>query len=202
MKPAYTQDHRYALILRISREVAARIEDTYLRLENITKPTMGFHITLLGPFYLGHGASLDSLRQVARVCAQWHPFNVEVAGVGVFRESGDNTVYLQVTNPTDIVALHEAVANAAAERIEIPDEASRRWNYEAYYPHITLGLRLSDRRAQELSINVSQQRFREVFQANCVSLVRQERTGPWQYLLDYPFNAGQGADCKNPYLSD
>lgn len=176
---------RYALVVRLPREVEVRIEDTYLGLVGITKPTMGFHITLVGPFHLPEGAGMEALSGVADVCARWQPFRVRVYGLGTFEVEENNVVYLHVAEAQRIMALHDDLLEETAACVVHQNEQYREWNVESYYPHVTLGLGLSD---QELSIllhDAANRVLDETFEISRIWIAAQPPHGSWHYVASY-----------------
>ena len=183
---------RYALVVRLPRQAEVHIEDMYLRLPGVTRPTMGYHITLLGSFLLGEGAELGAFDPVRAVCASWPPFTVHVAGLGVFGDGGANTVYLGVVECDRMAALHRALLQALEGRITFPSEQYRLWNTTAYQPHVTLSLSLSDRALSDL-LEAGQRRMQpEVVRVQSVWLVAQSPASSWQYLAEYPLGELNG----------
>ncbi len=60
---------RYVLVVRLPRQVEVRIEDAYLALAGTTKPVMGYHISLLGPFHVPDEADSPFLANIGAVPA-------------------------------------------------------------------------------------------------------------------------------------
>ncbi|NLG49806.1 MAG: 2'-5' RNA ligase family protein [Chloroflexi bacterium] len=176
---------RYALIIRLPREVEVRIEDTYLGLVGITKPTMGFHITLLGPFYLSEGVSIESLCGVADVCARWQPFRVRVYGLGTFEVQEDNIVYLHVADSERVMALHDDLLEAASACVTYQSEQYEEWNVDSYYPHVTLGLGLSDQELSNFLRDAANRVLDETFEVSRIWIAAQPPSGSWHYVATY-----------------
>lgn len=181
---------RYALLVRLPRHVEVRIEDTYLALQGATKPVMGYHITLLGPFQLIDAGIEALLEGVRRVCDVQRPFRVRIAGLDAFRSRDQNVVLLRITRPKRVIALHEALVSATANRVTPEDERYREWTIEHYVPHVTLGMYLRD---DELAAFLNAGHAREVderFEVTGIWLAAQEPQGPWRHVIEYAFGSG------------
>jgi 2'-5' RNA ligase len=177
---------RYALVVRLPRRAATRIEDAYLRLPGITRPPMGYHITLLGSFWLAEGVGLEALDPVRVACAGWAPFAVQIAGLGAFEDQGANIVYLGVVECDRVVPLHIALLDALAGRITFPNEKYRLWNTTAYAPHVTLGLGVSDSVLASLLESSPPRALHLDVPVDAVSLVTLKPASVWRYLAEYP----------------
>ncbi len=185
---------RYALIVRLPREAEVRLEDAFLSVIGATKPAMGYHLTLVGPYLLAPGVASPHLPAIARVCRQTRPFAVQIARLGVFRQENDNAVYLDVAEPEPVVALHRRLLRAAGPLIVPESEQLRLWTVENYKPHVTLGLRMSDGDLEEFLRLGSARRVEVTFPVQRVWLVGQVPNGPWEYLAEY----GLGASEERP----
>ncbi|NLG26565.1 MAG: 2'-5' RNA ligase family protein [Chloroflexi bacterium] len=181
---------RYALVVRLSREIESRIEDTYLGLPGITRPTMGYHITLLGPLVLAPGVPVAALEPVSAVCARWSPFEVQLGGLGAFDNEGINTIYLGVVDCDALWGLHTDLLEALEDRIEFTSEQYRYWNTTGYEPHVTLSLGLTERALHDLLEMNQRRRLRLEFWVEAVWLVVEDRAGAWQFVVEH--HLGQG----------
>ena len=185
-EPSVDSRPRYALIVRLPRLAETQIADSYLWMPGITRPSMGYHITLLGPFVLGLDQDPAVFQAVGDVCARRRPFGVQIAGLGAFDNEGVNTIYLGVVECDLVVPLHDALLQALGERIDFPNERYRRWNMEDYQPHVTLSLGLDERALTELlAINLRRRVVVEVM-IESVWLVAQGPASSWQFLQQYP----------------
>ncbi len=190
---------RFALIIRLPRDVEVRIEDTYLSVIGVTRPAMGFHLTLVGPYRLAPGVTSPHLTAVARACRLSRPFAVRLEGLGVFRTENDNAVYLGVPEPELVVALHAQLLRAAGSAVVPENEQMRVWTFENYSPHVTLGLHMSDADLEEFLRLGARRRIHAQFTVERVWLVEQVPNGPWEYTAGYalgpePSVAGSGAN--------
>lgn len=195
--------------MRVPRPIEVRIEDIYLRLAGTTKPVMGFHITLLGPFlFSSPGASgqlpVDSAAnkerdvsasefasRVSAVCRNWSPFSVRLHGLGVFKGQNDHLVYIRIAEPQKLVALHNELLEAVGDLIIPQDERYHEWYVTSYRPHVTLGLGLSDRELEEFLRTRRLLPFDESFEVSRLWLVQQAPNGPWQYVTEFPLRASE-----------
>lgn len=180
---------RYALGVRVPREIEVRIEDTYLSFLGSTKPYMGYHITLLGPFYILESAESQFGANVANLCKRWQPFRVQVTGLGTFLRKDDNVVYLSIANPETLLALHADLLKTLADRISPQDEYFYKWDVKFYQPHVTLGLGLTDKRLEEFLSVAAACKFDESFEVSRIWLASQAQNGPWQYIASYPLGS-------------
>ncbi|OGO04331.1 MAG: hypothetical protein A2Y73_03785 [Chloroflexi bacterium RBG_13_56_8] len=182
---------RYALIIRLPREAEVRIEDAYLGLMGATKPNMGYHVTLLGPFHLVGEASLESLEVIAKVCRRWKPFRLRISGLGSFPVQRDDVhlVYLRVKKPKVVSALHSDLLETMREYIVFSEGIDDTWHGESYTPHVTLGLDLSSEQLEEFLRIGAEEDIDESFRVSRIWLVRQEPHGPWEFLESCPLGA-------------
>lgn len=187
---AQTQpQQRYAVIIRLPRAAEVQIEDTYLSAIGTTKPSMGYHISLLGPYCLASSATSPFLPGISRVCRQARPFTVRLFGLGVFRTEDDNAVYLNLTDPAPVLALHHALLRATEGAALPENERLRIWTIENYHPHVTLGLGLSDSDLEEF-LRVGRERQVDVtFEVQSIWMVEQASNGPWEYVAEYSLGA-------------
>jgi len=177
---------RYVLVVRLPREVEIRIEDVYLRLGGTTRSTLGYHITLLGPFRLEDGRDAPHER-IRKVAEQMMAFAVQLEGLASFQSPNDNVVFLELVDPTRIVAAHEALLRALQGHITWSDPRFEEWMVAKYYPHVTLGLGLSDSELAELLRTDSGHPFQATFEVSRMCMARQLPHGPWEYIAEYPF---------------
>lgn len=184
---------RYVLVVRVPRPVEVRIEDVYLHLAGATKPVMGFHITILGPFLFASGALPEFVASVTAVCRSWAPFSVSLSGLEAFREQDDNTIYLQIVDPQPLIALHDDLLAVVADLIVPQDERCHEWYITCYHPHVTLGLGLSDKELEAFLRAGETRHLKESFEVSSLWLAEQAPYGPWQYLTEFPFGSSAGS---------
>jgi len=191
-QPPPDERPRYALVVRLPRQAEAGVADAYLWLPGITRPSMGYHITLLGPLLLNEGVDAEVFQAARAVCARWRPFGLQIAGLGAFDNEGVNTIYLGVVECDEIVPLHDDLLQALDGQIDFPNAQYRLWNGAGYTPHVTLSLGLDERALMELlATNLRRNVLVEV-QVASVWLVMQGPAGAWQFLAEYPL-AGDSA---------
>jgi 2'-5' RNA ligase len=185
---------RYILLVRLPRTTEIRIEDAYLALLGTTKPVMGFHLTLLGPFLLPSEASSSFLFGINAVCQRWQPFKLRIMGLGAFRTPDDNVIYLDVVDPGRIVALHDSLLAATAGQILPQSERHREWSFDRYHAHVTLGLRLSDRELARLWPIAEEHPIDESFEVSRIWLAEESPHGAWRYVAEYLFGTSDPSD--------
>ncbi len=188
---------RYVLVIRVPREIENRIEDLFLGLSGTTKPVMGYHITLVGPFLLRDGADPD-LPEVTRICQGYAPFEVELTDLGAFQQINSNAVYVNLADPSHVIRLHEDLMAALAHVIEFADERSLQWNTHSYHPHVTLALGLSDKALEAFPLGNIGHRCHSSFIADAIWLVAQRPNEPWRHLTCYALNASPSAPPPDP----
>ncbi|MHB1295775.1 MAG: 2'-5' RNA ligase family protein [Anaerolineae bacterium] len=189
MTPELVDQLRYVIIARLPRELEVRIEDAYLPLVGTTRPTMGYHVSLLGPFFLGEGSTVGSLSGIQHVCSTWKPITVHISGMGAFRAHDNNTIYLDVAAPDELIALHRELVQATNGQI-IPQMA---WYGDEptapFRPHVTLGIGLSDSELEECLRSGTIRFFDATFGVESLFLAEQRPYNPWQIVREYPLGA-------------
>ena len=191
-----TQKRRYVLMIPVPREAEVRIEDAYLHLAGSTKPLMGYHVTLLGPFFLADPSLSDMLPCVEKACRNAVPFELTVMRLDAFHGDGMHVVYLSVGDGDQLAALHWALVEATRGHLEMPNERVRVWNLECYEPHITLGMGLTD---AELDAFVELGLVRDpelAFLGDRISLVEQAPNGLWQHIACFPLGGALDDPCR------
>ncbi|MBN1399249.1 MAG: 2'-5' RNA ligase family protein [Anaerolineae bacterium] len=184
---------RYALVIRVPREIENKIEDLFLGLAGTTKPVMGYHITLLGPFALKPGIDgSEALGDIQRVCRRHEPFEIRLAGLEASREPDSNAVYLGVLDAHRSTALHADLLDLLSRHIEFADERSEVRNTEQFRPHVTLALGLTDKALSTFPLESLEHRCRSAFSADEIWLVTQEPDEPWQHVRSFPLGASAG----------
>ncbi|MFH1084723.1 MAG: 2'-5' RNA ligase family protein [Chloroflexota bacterium] len=177
---------RYVLLIRVPRAVEVRIEDIFLHLQGTTKPLMGYHVTVLGPFQLPAGSDPLGLVGIEEVCRRQPPIEIELAGLGGFISHDDNAIFVHVVDSEEGLRLHAELLASLAEQIEFPDERARLWNVRDYRPHVTLGLGLSDKQFESLLRAASDRHCHARFVAHEVLLMVQAPNEPWRTIATYP----------------
>jgi 2'-5' RNA ligase len=176
---------RYVLVVRLPRSVEVLIEDVFLGLAGATKPTMGYHITVLGPFYLDEKVDYRFLTPVQQVCVRWQPFEVDISTVSFFEAPDDNAVYLRVLDGDGLIELHDDLLSAVGKIATMQNERIREWNETLYAPHVTLALKLSDKELPQFLRKAASQDLHASFMVHEIWLCRQEPHAPWQYVAHF-----------------
>ena len=125
------------------------------------------HITLLPPAIAltSTDQAISFLREVANTI---HPFDIEVEGVGRFQNSS-NTVYAKVKPNEDLERLHAGLYKITPSIMAVPAKAK-----DAFHPHITLSNKLSDALAEQVKMQLDEQRINFFFECNNFSLFKKE----------------------------
>ena len=190
---------RYALVIRVPRDIEVAIEDDFLIPLGTTRPAMGYHITLMGSFHLPKGREHAAFsRAVQRGCRRWQPFDVYMAGLGAFEKQDDNVIYLRVANSHKLVALHKEIHEATRGHVLFDDAESLEKNREPYRPHITLGLALTDRELEAFFRTAADDILDIAFRVSELWLVAQEPSEPWRYVVGYPLDAARQGELLSP----
>ena len=196
---------RYVFVVRLPRKIEIQIEDTYLILASVTKPTMGYHVTVLGPLCLREGVGPEALSVVSEICQQQDPFSIRVVGLGAFEAEDDNAVYLGVHPSDELMALQGALSEAMAELVVYSSDRSREWNQGGFCPHVTLGLALLDQELADFMEAGRQRTFDEVFEVDRIWLAAQEPNRAWRFVGDcalggdHALGEGDVRDDSEPY---
>lgn len=179
---------RYVLLARLPREVEVRIEDAYLNPAGASRPLMGYHISLLGPFFLPDKTRALALNSIAEVCRSHSPLAVRVAGLDVFRAENDNVVFIKIVNPEPLIALHADLTRATEGRIILQRDRCEddQEIEECYTPHVTLGLGLSDEQLEHFMHSAAATRTLDAtFEVASLWLADEAPPRPWQYVEEY-----------------
>lgn len=177
---------RYVLVIRVPREVEICLEDRFLGLLGTTKPVMGYHISLVGSFFMPGDVGPEALTGIAELCRRYPAFHVEMEGLGGFTSQGSTIAYMYVTTEHPLLELQRDLADVLESQIEYVNETVREWNVVTYRPHITLGLGLSDGQFEALQRSAADGGCSAAFEVAAISLVGKEPNGPWQHLATYP----------------
>jgi 2'-5' RNA ligase len=180
---------RYALVARVPRSVEVRIEDLFLHIAGSTKSNMGYHITLVGPFFMANDRDHRSLAGIAETCRRWRPFTVYLGGLGTYISPDNNAVYLHITDPAPISALNHDLTLALNGQIESQFVCEPESDRAGYRPHVTLALSLTDRELDEFLRVGSDELTGVSFQIDDLWLVQEMGGGSWRYLQCYPLGA-------------
>jgi 2'-5' RNA ligase len=176
---------RYAVIVRLPRAVEVRIEDAYLSMLGATRPIMGYHVTLLGPFYILDHCEAVTTQRVQAVCQHTEPFAIRLQGLGTFTEQDNNVVYVRIADPSHLAALHNNLLRETEDVIVPQNERYREWTAEHYMPHVTVGLGMMDSELAEFLRGSFRFEIDDTLEVTRLWLVEQRPSGPWQYVAEF-----------------
>jgi 2'-5' RNA ligase len=129
------------------------------------------HITILPPA-LALAPVEQTINFLRNVASTIHPFDIEVDGVDRFK-NGSNTVYAKIKPNDDLVWLHTQLSKITPSIMAVPSNAREEFN-----PHITLSNKLSNTLAEQVKIQLDEQRINFVFECSSLSLFKKEMTDP------------------------
>ena len=185
-----SKETRYLLLIRLPREAEVAIEDRFLGLAGVTKPGMGYHITLAGPFFVENseraGPMQNGLEQLARAL---RPFRIQVAGLDAFPGDGQ-TVFLGVAPSRPLDELWSTIHLYLESQIDCQYDHYRAG--DAFRPHVTLGIGLSEDELRGITVSNNDAPLALSFMISEVWLALQEPNGPWEFLSAIPL--GRQAD--------
>ena len=176
---------RYAVIIRLPRAIEVRIEDAYLSMLGTTRPIMGYHVTLLGPFYIMDDCEGIAAQRVQAVCQRTEPFAIRLQGLGIFTEQDNNVVYVRIADPSRLAALHNTLLRETEGLIVAQNERYREWTAERYMPHVTVGLGMTDNELSEFLRGSFRFEVDATLEVTRLWLVEQRPRGPWQYVAEF-----------------
>ncbi|MEN6478721.1 MAG: 2'-5' RNA ligase family protein [Anaerolineales bacterium] len=172
------QQSRYLLMIPLPRAVAVRIEDRFLPKLGATRPAMGYHISLVGPFFWVDQMTDNTLERLQRACARAKPLQLTISGLDVFENAPDDCgVFLNVHPLGPVRQLYEQMLAALSDDITLQYHRAG-----PYRPHITIGLNLPSQVCQSLRNSVVTP-FHARFCANELWLMEQPPMSPWLPLL-------------------
>ncbi|MHB1355362.1 MAG: 2'-5' RNA ligase family protein [Anaerolineae bacterium] len=175
-------NERYALVYLLPRKVQLQIEDTYLHWQGITRPPMGYHVSVLGPFMVVEGHTQDDLGVIADLCLKQPSFHLLLGEPGVFRNAASQVAYLALYNPDPMRMLHGAMLEGTQSIVAAPSPEYHLWTIEQYVPHVTLGISLNEETAAEFLLYARSHPCSLRCQVNELSLLKQQGSGIWQHL--------------------
>jgi 2'-5' RNA ligase len=176
---------RYALVFVLPRDVQLRIEDTYLHWQGITRPSMGYHVSVLGPFVIAVGHSQDDLAVIADVCLKQPSFHLLLGEPGVFQNTGNEVAYLALYNPEPMRLLHKMLLESTREIVAAPSPEYHLWTVEQYVPHVTLGIGLNREMAAEFLLYARRHPCTLRCHVQELSLLKQLGGSVWQQLAQF-----------------
>ena len=177
---------RYALVIRVPRTLEVQIEDAFLTLVGITRPIMGFHITLVGPFVWTSPDMEGVLSGLSRLCLKVEPFELSVGGSGAFVGEEANAVYLQAGPSPALMRLQSLTYRLLRPHIAL----QRDMPPESYVPHVTLGLNMTAGERDRALAALSEQPLCVSLSVVELQLMEEQPNSPWRAVLTFPL-AGQ-----------
>ncbi len=178
---------RYALVAPLPRGLEVRIEDLFLGLLGTSKPIMGYHITLVGPFVWQAEPREPYLERIAQVCAGWQPFSVRLNGLSAFRTANRNAVYIPAQEADDLAALQRELQALLVPAITLQHEFPQ----ETYQPHVTLGLGLTDSELRRVMAGSQERELDERFIVDEIYLVEERPSAPWRCIRTFSLERPQ-----------
>jgi 2'-5' RNA ligase len=181
---------RYLLMLPVPRAIEVKIEDRFLPRLGATRPSMGYHVSIAGPFFWVHEAHEPALERVQRVCAELSPARLAVQGIDVFENAPDDcAVFIEIGPVRRLRRLHRHVLGALGSAVSMQYQRSGHFR-----PHITLGLNLPSHACDSLRQNAGNP-WRAHFLVTEMWLIEQRPQNPWRPLLSFSLGTG---DAPHP----
>ncbi|HYG57969.1 MAG TPA: 2'-5' RNA ligase family protein [Symbiobacteriaceae bacterium] len=138
------------------------------------------HITVKSPFlYRQSGAVV--IEQLEAVFEQWEPFEIQLGGLGVFRNS---VLYVRVNESAALMDLHHDLVESLSGFVET---LSEKYDGGAYTPHLTLADKLAPDDLAEARKLLADCRFRRRFVVDKVHLLRGR--GSWDIARSFSLGA-------------
>ncbi len=189
------QRPRYVVYMPLPRALELRLEDAFLERIGATRPAMGYHLSLVGPFTL-LAEPWQGDERLVTLCAAVAPFSVHLEKPDLFRAPNANTLMLPVSASAELVALQSVLYAALLPWVRLEHDQSP----AAYRPHITLGIGLLDTDLADALRGGDTPWNGESFWASEVCVARQHRRGPWEVLRRMAL--GQSAGLAAPESSE
>jgi 2'-5' RNA ligase len=184
-----SSDQRYGLGYLLPRQVQQRIEDTYLHWQGITRPSMGYHITVLGPFVITEEHTQDDLEVFAGLCLSQEAFSITLGKPGIFQNATTQVAYLGLNNPRPMRMLHGVILEGVRGIVAAPSPEYHLWTVEQYVPHVTLGIGLDEDAARDFLDFAHSQPLKIRCQVQELCLFKQLGNSAWQQIARYPLQA-------------
>lgn len=135
------------------------------------------HITVKSPFLFRHtGAAV--VERMEEICQQWEPFEIRLAGLGIFRNS---VLYVRVSESPELNALHQDLVEGLEGFVETLTD---RWEGEAFTPHMTLADKLDPEDVVELKRVLADFRLSRRIRVDRIHLLRGK--GKWDITRSFP----------------
>ncbi len=174
------QQTRHLLMLPLPRALQVRIEDRYLPSVGATRPSMGYHISIVGPFFWRDQDTDAALETIARVCAATKPLRISLHHADVFRNApDDNGVFIAVRPVWALRRLHRRLRRALRQEIALQHQYGG-----LFRPHITLGLNLPAP-SRDTLLRSARKPLDSRFEAAELWLMEQRPQDPWRPLFSF-----------------
>jgi len=171
---------RLLLMLPLPRAIEVAIEDRFLPSIGASRPAMGYHISVVGPFYWAGDERRPALARLREACAEMSPLRIIAQGIDVFENGPDDcAVFVSVGPVARLQRLRRHALRALGDGAKMQYE-----RLGPFRPHITLGLNLPSRVRDGLLKHATQP-FRVQFPASELWLMEQRPQSPWQPLLAF-----------------
>jgi 2'-5' RNA ligase len=154
------------------REILA-IRQQHPLLRSLTPP----HITVKSPFLFRQSGAMV-VEQLEAICEATEPFEIRLAGLGVFRNS---IIYVRVEEDGALTDLHHRLVEGLDGFVET---LSDRYEGDAYTPHLTLADKLAPEDIEPAWRILSAHRFQHRFLVDRVHLLRGK--GRWDITRSFP----------------
>jgi 2'-5' RNA ligase len=177
---------RYALQIVVPLDVHNALAAALRGVPGASVPESGFHVTLYGPFsFNGDGAAaLARLRREVNALA---PFELQVQGLGCFREPDENVAYLRVGWTPQLLRLHTIVVQTLDGLTVSRHPLGENWDLWRYTPHISLGLHIPDREIDALLQQLSPLQADFHFRLQQTELLQQGPLPDWSWRVRETF---------------
>lgn len=135
------------------------------------------HITVKSPFlFRQSGATV--VEQLEAVMERWEPFELQLGGLGVFRNS---VLYVRVEESGTLLGLHQDLVEGLEGYVETLVD---RYDGNAYTPHLTLADKLAPEDVPDARRALADVRFKRRFLVEKLHLLRGR--GRWDITRSFP----------------
>ena len=180
---------RYVLVIQLPRSTELRIEDAFLGHIGVTRPAMGYHVTLLGPFCLIKGSAEVLSALIDQICHTMPSFDLQLAGVKAFSSADNHIAYLQVGSIEPLLYLRDRLLADLLSQDILVDPCPQ-IDTDVYLPHVTLSLELTYDELALLTESSSVRDFSATFTVNALALVAEQIGAPWRVEKVFPLGNG------------
>ncbi len=165
-------------MLPLPRAVEVRLEDQFLPSLGATRPVMGFHISIIGPFFWTTADTAEPLARLREVCAQTRLPQLVIHGIDIIENAPDDCAVFLTVRPVRVLrSLQQSLLQVLGNTI-----TPQYHRAGPFRPHITIGLGLPSRVAQTLGKSAASS-FHACLDVAELWLVEQRHQSPWRSLL-------------------